>query len=72
MVPDKYLPDYIELDKEFRHGCGKDLIIEDAVECVYNLIQSRYVPAKLRVEAEVKNAVHFDVRVGKESEGYWA
>ena len=30
MVPDKYLPDYIELDKEFRHGCGKDLIIEDA------------------------------------------
>ena len=72
MVPGKYLPDYIELDKEFRHGCGKDLIIEDAVEWVFNLIQSRYAPAKLRVEAEVKNAVHFDVRVGKESEGYWA
>ena len=72
MVPGKYLPDYIELDKEFRRGCGKDLIIEDAVEWVFNLIQSRYAPAKLRVEAEVKNAVHFDVRVGKESEGYWA
>ena len=70
MVPSKYLPDYVELDKEFRHGCGKDLIIEDAVEWVYNLTQSRCSPAKLRVVASVKNAIHFDVRVAKESEGY--
>lgn len=69
MVPGKYLPDYVELDNEFRQGCGKELIIEDAVEWVYNLIQERYSPAKLRVEAAVKNAVHFDVRVGKNSEG---
>ena len=71
LVPGDCLPDYIELDRAFRQGCGKPLIIEDAVEWVFNLIQERYSPSKLRVEADVKKAVHFDVRAAKESEGYW-
>lgn len=68
MIPSKYLPDYVELDNEFRSACGKELIIEDAAEWVYNCIQERYTPAKLKVEVTVKNAIHFDVKVCKESE----
>ena len=44
MVPGKYLPDYIELDKEFRRGCGKDLIIEDAVEWVTPYVRASCNP----------------------------
>lgn len=70
MLPDEYLPDYVELDKVFRQGCGEELIIEDAVEWVYDLIWDRYKPYALTVEANVEDAIHFDVQVSKSSEGW--
>lgn len=67
-VPGDFIPDYCELDKLFREKCGSNLIVEDAVEWVYNTLKNEYSPVGLKVTMSVQNALHFDVTV--EKEGY--
>lgn len=63
--PGEYLPDYCELDKLFREKCGSSMIVEDAVNWVYNTLMQEYAPEGLSVRMSVQNALHFDVTIEK-------
>lgn len=66
MHPDKYIPDYCEIEAYMRKLSGRDLIIEDLVGEVYEYLNHLINPGKLKVTAYVNDAAHFGVIVTKE------
>ncbi len=78
--PGSTIPDYCDIENEIKKREDRalnkynphyreELVIEDAVEFVYNLLME-YGPKKLTVISEVFDAAHFPVRVVKESDDY--
>ena len=66
MMPDRYYPDYMEVEKWIMENIdGKELNIEDVVDMIYTYIKS-YGPLAVNVIDRVTgNKVHFDVVVEK-------
>lgn len=67
MYPDKYFPDYCDLEKFLNETVrGKSLIIEDAVEKVYKYLNDTYKPYELEVTSRVNDVTsHSPVEVKK-------
>lgn len=65
--PDKYYPDYTELqDWMMENIDGKTLNIEDVIVTIYDYIESEYKPTDLKVVDHVIGCrTHFDVVVEK-------
>lgn len=66
-APDRVYPDYMDVDAWILNNIdGKDLNIEEAVNLLYEYLQSEYQPAALTVETSVDDAkTHFPVKVTK-------
>lgn len=64
-VPDEFIPDYCDID-EFLDGMNDaQLIIEDAVNSVFEYMKNTYFPIHLEVSSTVTDAVHLPVTVTK-------
>ena len=66
-TPDKYYPDYIEIqDWIMKEIDGKEMNIEQVVEQIYGFIKHEYLPKELKVTNHVTGCKsHFDVIVSK-------
>lgn len=65
MVPSSIIPDYCDIDDFTRSLSGKELIIEDVVDTIYNYINTEYEPIELSVTSYVDDAKHMPVKVVK-------
>lgn len=66
VIPDDTIPDYIEVEQEFKNNIeGKELLIEDAVSAVTDILK-KYEPVYINVVSEVDDATHLKVKVNKE------
>lgn len=63
MVPNQFIPDYIELEKFIRNLSGSSLLVEDCVCSIYEHIMDNYLPHKLKVECFTDSAAHYPVKV---------
>lgn len=65
LVPDKIIPDYIEVDKDIQKHEGKELIIEEVVN---NILQDlkKYNPRYIKVTSKISDAMHLPVEVTSE------
>lgn len=64
--PDQKIPDYCALDVYIAENInGKELIIEEAVDLLYQHIVSIYQPRSCRIVSHVNDAGHSDVSVFK-------
>lgn len=69
MVPDNIIPDYVEVDEFVQKSInGKDLLIEQAVNTLYNFMKETYQPKSLKVSSSVGDAAHSYVFVTKEDQ----
>ena len=65
--PGENIPDYCELDNWIAANInGQSMIIEGAVDALYNYLHGTYHPASLRVKSCVNDARHSTVTVCKE------
>ncbi len=66
IVPDKTIPDYIDLDKFVAEQISqKEMIIENVIDALYSHISTEYAPKSLTVEIKVDDATHSEVIVTK-------
>lgn len=66
IMPDKFIPDYCEVDKYIQDEVsGKHFIIEQVVEEVFKYFETTYNPLKLNVTVKTDNATHSAVEVSK-------
>ena len=55
--PDKTFPDYCDIEKYLNENIrGKKLIIEDAINILYQYLQVTYQPKELQVVSEIYDA----------------
>lgn len=55
--PDEIFPDYCDIEKYLDENIrGKKLIIEDAVNMLYQYLQVTYQPKKLQITSEICDA----------------
>ena len=65
-VPDKYIPDYCDIDEFLKSNIqDSNLIIEDAVAKLFDWLVYMYNPVDLEVKSTVTDAVHLPVTVLK-------
>lgn len=65
-TPGEYIPDYCESDKWIEENInGKSMIIEEAVDSLYNYLEEMYKPEYLYVTSHVEDAKHSAVIVSK-------
>lgn len=62
---DEYIPDYLDIEKWFKEFEGKHLIIEEAIEEVYQFFKCNYKPIACYVSCEAVSSIHFTVKVTK-------
>ena len=66
MRPDKFFPNYCDIQAWIYDNIeGRPLIIEDAVERLYEHLSVTYAPKSLEVSSRVDDAGHFPVIVIK-------
>lgn len=64
--PNKFIPDYCELDKWIEENInGETLIIEEAVAKLHEYIEKQYKPLWLNVTSHVARGRHSEVIVSK-------
>lgn len=61
----KVIPDYCDVDKFLRSLSGKEMIIEDIVNTIFEYFEKECNPEHLAVSSDVDDAVHLPVRVTK-------
>lgn len=67
-LPKEYICDYCDVEDWIReHINDETLIIEDAVDMLFNYIYDTYQPSYLKVESYVPDAVHGPVTIEKET-----
>lgn len=67
IVPSGIIPDYCEIDKFVGSTInGSHIIIEEAVNMLYEVIKDTYEPVSLKVTSTVTDAAHSPVTVTKE------
>lgn len=66
-IPNKYYPDYMDVTRFVSTNIsGKEMNIEDAVNCLGGMLYSNYDPTALTVRANINKATtHFPVEVEK-------
>ena len=64
-IPDKVIPDYIEVDKMIQSYEGKELVIEELVNNILTELND-YEPTYVNVTAKVNDAMHLPVEVTAE------
>jgi hypothetical protein len=68
VIPDKWIPDYCDVQRDLRKLDGKPLILEDLLLEVYNYLIKEVEPKHLTVSVYSDDANHFPVRLTKYSE----
>lgn len=66
-IPDKHYPDYMDISRFVSTSIsGKEMNIEDAVDCLGSMLYSNYEPLALTIRANIKKSTtHFPVEVEK-------
>lgn len=67
LTPGEYIPDYVEVDQFFSTLDGKQLILEEVVNEVFNYFVKEYSPYGLEVSCYSNDAVHLPVTVTKKA-----
>lgn len=62
IIPDKVIPDYIEVEKEISKFESKELVIEEVVNGILEVMKE-YEPKYIKVSSKVDDAMHLPVEV---------
>ena len=65
LVPDKTIPDYIEVDNMIQEFEAKELVIEEVVNGILENLK-QYEPKYIKVKSVVNDAMHLPVEVEAE------
>ena len=65
IIPDKIIPDYIEVDKSIQEFEAKELVIEEVVNGILEELK-KYDPKYISVKSSVNDAMHLPVEVEAE------
>lgn len=67
LIPDKVIPDYIEVDNDIQDFEGRELVIEELVNGILEKLK-QYNPKYIKVVSKVDDAMHLPVEVIAEYE----
>lgn len=65
LIPNKIIPDYIEVDEMIQSFEGKELVIEEVVNGILSELKD-YDPLYIKVVSKVDDAMHLPVEVEAE------